>query len=98
MYFYYRAQKQVRVTRSKYLYYAIINRVGGLARAIPGSYDFPMIFDENLWIFNEKQWKIMEFHDFPRFLRKSGKYEIHPPKLCAGLYSTHDPARSDTRR
>ena len=37
MYFYYRAQKQVRVTRSKYLYYAIINRVGGLARAIPGS-------------------------------------------------------------
>ena len=38
MYFYYRAQKQVRVTRSKYLYYAIINRVGGLARAIPGSY------------------------------------------------------------
>ena len=42
MYFYYRAQKQVRVTRSKYLYYAIINRVGGLARAIPGSF-------RNLW-------------------------------------------------
>ena len=37
MYFYYRAQKQVRVTQSKYIYYAIINRVGGLARAIPGS-------------------------------------------------------------
>ena len=32
MYFYYRAQKQVRVTRSKYLYYAIINRVGGVAK------------------------------------------------------------------
>ena len=27
----------------------------------------------------------MEFQDFPRFLGNSGKYELHPPKLCAGL-------------
>ena len=27
----------------------------------------------------------MDFRDFPRFPGKSGKYEIHPPKLCAGL-------------
>ena len=27
----------------------------------------------------------MEFQDFPRILGKSGKYEIHPPKLCASL-------------
>ena len=31
----------------------------------------------------------MEFKDFPRFLGKSGKYEIHPPKFCAGIESTH---------
>ena len=28
----------------------------------------------------------MDFHDFPRILGKSGKYEIHPPKLCASLW------------
>jgi len=27
----------------------------------------------------------MDFHDFPMFLGKSGKFEIHPPKLCASL-------------
>ena len=27
----------------------------------------------------------MDFRDFPMILGKSGKYEIHPPKLCAGL-------------
>ena len=27
----------------------------------------------------------MDFRDFPRMLGKSGKYEIHPPKLCASL-------------
>ena len=27
----------------------------------------------------------MESKDFPMFLGKSGKYEIHPPKLCASL-------------
>ena len=27
----------------------------------------------------------MEFQDFPMFLEKSGKYEINPPKLCAGI-------------
>ena len=26
----------------------------------------------------------MDFHDFPVVLGKSGKYENHPPKLCAG--------------
>ena len=31
----------------------------------------------------------MEFKDFPRFLGKSGKYEIHPPKLCASLDPLH---------
>ena len=30
----------------------------------------------------------MEFNDFPMFLGKSGKYEIHPPKLCAGIGRT----------
>ena len=30
----------------------------------------------------------MDFHDFPLFLGKSGKYESHPPKLCAGLSQT----------
>ena len=30
----------------------------------------------------------MEFQDFPRFLGKSGKYEIHLPKLCAGIIPT----------
>ena len=30
----------------------------------------------------------MEFQDFPMFLGKSGKYEIHPPKLCAGISAT----------
>ena len=25
----------------------------------------------------------MEFQDFPMILGKSGRYEIHPPKLCA---------------
>ena len=30
----------------------------------------------------------MEFQDFPTFLGKSGKYEIHPPKLCASLVAT----------
>ena len=30
----------------------------------------------------------MEFKDFPMFLGKSGKYEIHPPKLCASLGGT----------
>ena len=30
----------------------------------------------------------MEFQDFPMFLGKSGKYEIHPPKLCAGIDRT----------
>ena len=35
----------------------------------------------------------MDFHDFPRFLRKSGVYLIHTPKLCAGLSSSSaDPA------
>ena len=47
--------------------------------------DFPLIFDENLWFFNENQWKIMDFRDFPMILGKSGRYEIHPPKLCASL-------------
>ena len=28
---------------------------------------------------------MMEFQDFPMILGKSGKHEIHPPKLCAGL-------------
>merc|ERR1719263_171336 len=27
----------------------------------------------------------MAFQDFPRFPGKSGRYEIHPPKLCASL-------------
>ena len=27
----------------------------------------------------------MGFRDFPMILGKSGKYEIHPPKLCAGI-------------
>ena len=27
----------------------------------------------------------MDFHDFLMFLGKSGKFEIHPPKLCASL-------------
>ena len=27
----------------------------------------------------------MDFRDFPMILGKSGKYEIHPPKLCASL-------------
>ena len=27
----------------------------------------------------------MDFHDYPMILGKSGKYEIHPPKLCAGI-------------
>ena len=27
----------------------------------------------------------MDFHDFPTILGRSGKYEIHPPKLCASL-------------
>ena len=27
----------------------------------------------------------MIFHDFPMFPGKSGKYEIHPPKLCASI-------------
>ena len=27
----------------------------------------------------------MEFKDFAMILGKSGKYEIHPPKLCASL-------------
>ena len=35
----------------------------------------------------------MEFQDFPMFLGKSGKYEIHPPKLCASLGHTRGPAR-----
>ena len=29
----------------------------------------------------------MDFHDFPMILGKSGKYENHPPKLCASLLS-----------
>ena len=33
----------------------------------------------------ENQCKSMIFHDFPRFLGKSGVYLIHPPELCAGL-------------
>ena len=41
---------------------------------------------ENSLIFIENQLKIMEFKDFPMFLGKSGKYEIHPPKLCAGMH------------
>ena len=45
----------------------------------------PLIFIENQSIFIENQRKIVEFKDFPRFLGKSGKYEIHPPKLCAGI-------------
>ena len=28
----------------------------------------------------------MEFKNFPRFIGKSGKYEIHSPKLCAGIH------------
>ena len=32
----------------------------------------------------------MDFHDFPRFLGKSEKYEIHPPKLCASLARNSD--------
>ena len=27
----------------------------------------------------------MNFRDFPMILGKFGKYEIHPPKLCASL-------------
>ena len=34
----------------------------------------------------ENQGKIMDFHDFPRFLGKSGMDLMHPPKLCAGLH------------
>ena len=30
----------------------------------------------------------MDFHDFPRFLGKSGKLSHHPPKLCASLAMT----------
>ena len=30
----------------------------------------------------------MDFHDFPRFLGKSGKLSHHPPKLCARLALT----------
>ena len=30
----------------------------------------------------------MDFHDFPMILGKSGKYEIHPPKLCASPFRT----------
>ena len=37
-------------------------------------------------IFIENQWKIMDLRDFPHILGKSGKYEIHPPKLCASLF------------
>ena len=48
-------------------------------------HDFSLIFIENPSIFIENQWKITEFKDFPMFLGKSGKYEIHPPKLCASL-------------
>ena len=40
---------------------------------------------KNHWFFVENQWKIMDFRDFPMFLGKSGKYKIHPPKLCAGI-------------
>ena len=28
---------------------------------------------------------MMYFRDFPMILGESGKYEIHPPKLCASL-------------
>ena len=27
----------------------------------------------------------MDFDDFPKVSGKSGKYQIHPPELCAGL-------------
>ena len=33
----------------------------------------------------EKSMKNMNFHDFPRFLGKSGMDLMHPPKLCASL-------------
>ena len=46
---------------------------------------FPLIFIKNQSILIENQWKIIEFQDFQLFLGKSGKYEIHPPKLCARL-------------
>ena len=36
----------------------------------------------------------MDFRDFPMILGKSGKYEIHPPKLCAGLVA-EVPGRED---
>jgi hypothetical protein len=44
-------------------------------------HDFSYIFIENI----ENQLKILYFHDFPGFRGKSGKYEIHHPKFCAGL-------------
>ena len=34
----------------------------------------------------KNQWKIMDFHAFPRFLGKSGKLSHHPPKFCASLH------------
>ena len=34
----------------------------------------------------------MDFRDFPKIIGKSGKYEIHPPKLCAPLPGTAGPS------
>ena len=31
----------------------------------------------------------MDFHDFPRFLGKSGAVLKQPPKICASLISRH---------
>ena len=40
----------------------------------------------------------MEFHDFPRFLGKSGKYEIHPLTFCAGISTTDRAAHPEMQR
>ena len=44
--------------------------------------DFSLIFYENRSNLMEKQCKIMSFHDFLRFLGKSGMYLIHPSSMC----------------
>ena len=40
----------------------------------------------------------MIFHDFPRFLGKSGVYLIQPPKICARLLSGVPWQRSEQKR
>ena len=56
------------------------------------------IFIEKPLIAIENQWKIMDFRDFPTILGNSGKYEIHPPKFCAGLVcdTEEEAARRDS--